>query len=464
MLPGSAVDLALTIANSLGPVAALAPAELAPYMAQAQAKAARIDNADGEPLYTLEGDGVAVIDIEGALSRYALAWRGMVWLDGYDRIQQAILEADNDSRVRARALRIDSPGGTASGLFEAIRNVLEADSRTPIITYLDEMGASAAIAWAYVGSETYLPREGSAGSIGTILIHSDISRALENAGIKMTAITDPAGKANGWPYFPLTDEAKATLQERVSDLSLAFYEHVAARRNMTVESVRSLNARMFMGQKAVDAGLADGIMSWSQVLQRAGDLGRKKEQERMKNVYVLLGLSPDAKAEDVDKAAAEAKPLLDLGRATLEETGEKDPHAARGALKAMSQDAKDAAQLRAEQKASAADADKKERHSLLVALAQVEPPALVWKDPAAKTLEPNEELAEMSTPALRAYVGRRTKTPAPAATKLLSGAKTSTAEPTDQEVTAYAKKNGIKNEGIARAELRASRSLEGAEA
>lgn len=458
------VDLAFTIANSLGPVAALEPSMLAPYLAQAQAQASRVDNADGAPLYTVDGDGVAVIDIEGALSRYVLAWRGMVFLDGYDRIVQAHLAADADPRVRARAQRIDSPGGTASGLFESIRSVLEAPSRTPVITYLDEMGASAAIAWAYVGSEVYLPREGTAGSIGTILIHSDISRALENAGIKMTAITDPAGKANGWPYFPLTDEAKAALQERVSDLSATFYEHVAARRGMTPDAVRGLNARMFTGQKAVAIGLADGVMSWPQVLQRAGDLGRQKEQERMKSVYVLLGLPEGAKAEDVDKAAAEAKPLLDLGRAALEETGEKDAQAARGALKAMSRDAKDVAQLRAAQQANAAEADKKERHTLLVALAQVEPPALVWKDASAKTLEPHAELAEMATPALRAYVERRTKTPAPVATKTLSGANANSAEPNEEEIKAYAKKNGIKNEGIARAELRASRSLEGAEA
>lgn len=448
------MDFAHRLLDVFGPVAALDPSLLAPYLAQAQARASRVDTVDGIPLYTIEGDGVAVVDIVGALSREVLAWRGMVWLDGYDRITQAILEADKDPAVRARALRIDSPGGVAAGIWESMAQVLGAEARTPILAYADERAASAAIAWALVAEEVYLPRSGEVGSIGTIALHADLSRALDMSGIKYTAIVDPKGKAEGWPYWPLSDEAKAAMQERVSSLTDLFVEHVAARRDMTPEAVRALNARMFSGQKAVEAGLADGVMSWSQVVARAEVLGRQREQERMKSVYALLGLPATASAEDVDKAAAAAAPVLELGRAALKETGETDPQAANGALKAMAKDARETSTLRASLEANAAKADQEERIALLVALAQVEPPSHVWQD-GDKAKGPVLELAEMKTPALRAYVERRTKSPKPAATQQLSsGNGAASREPTDEEVKAHMRRENIKNEGVARADLR----------
>jgi ClpP class serine protease len=440
--------------DALGPVAALDPSLLAPYMAQAQARALRVEDPDGIPLYEIEGDGVAVIRVEGPLARRTLAWRGMVWFDGYDRIARAHLAADADPAVRARLQVIDSPGGAAAGLFDATRQVLEGTTRTPLVSY-SERAASAGYALFAMADEGYVGSEDAVGSIGTIIVHTDISRALENAGVKMTAIVDPAGKANAWPYWSLSDEAKANLQEDVSALSQTFYEHVAAQRGLTVEAVKGLNARMFSGRKAVDAGLADGVASRSQVIARAETLGREKERERVEKVYSLLGLPATATVEEVNRAAASAAPLLELGRAALDATGEKEPVAAKGALKAMAEDAAEAATLRATVAANAAKAEKEERHGLLVKLAQVEPPALVWADTNATSKGPVPELAEMSTPALRSYVERRTNRPQPPATKVLTGAtKTTTREPTDDEVKAHMKCEGIKNEGVARADLK----------
>lgn len=437
--------------EALGPVAALDPSLLGAYMAQAQARAVRTDSPEGVPLYAVEGDGVAVVRVEGPLARRALAWRGMVWFDGYDRINAALAAADADPSVRARLLVVDSPGGAAAGLFDAARSVLEEPARTPLVSVTDGRAASAGMALFALGDETYVGAEDSIGSIGTIALHSDISRALENAGIKMTAIVDPQGKANAWPYWPLSDDAKAQMQEDVSALSAKFYEFIAARRGMKPESVKALNARMLMGQKAVDAGLANGVASYKQAFARAEILGRQKEKERVKNVYSLLGLPATASAEDVDKAAAAAAPLVELGRSALAATGESDASAAAGALEAMRKDAEEAKALRRELAAGKANAEQNERNTLLVRLAQVEPPVDVWNG-GQKERGPILFLAEMGTPALRAYVKCREERAAMGATKALTETNVEAAEPTEAEIKAYAARFRV-SDFIARTEL-----------
>jgi hypothetical protein len=283
-----------------------------------------------------------------------------------------------------------------------------------------------------------------------------MSAALEKAGIRITRIQDPEGKTVGDFTRPLDEEGRARLQELVTMLSNSFYEYVGERRGMSAKSVRELNAKTFYGENAVKAGLANGVMSLSQAMQRA--TSKAQEKKRMNGLFALLGLAANASSEDVSKATAEAQALLSLGRAALELTGEANTEAAKGVVVSWKKDAADAVQLRADAATAVKESDAKERTSLFVALAQVEPPAHVWADTSDLSKGAVHELAEMSTPALRAYVGRRTKVAAPAAMRQVE-TNASATEPSDAEVIAHMKREGIKHEAVARADLRQQRGL-----
>jgi len=433
--------------EALGQVVALDATRLGPFMARAQS----VTTAKGVPLYAVE-NGVAVITIEGPLAKKALAYREWIWFDGYDRIGAAIAKAANDTNVDVVAFRIESPGGAAMGLPDAAREMRAAldASGKPSIAYLD-LGASAAYWLATVADEIYVPNDGAAGSIGTYTTHYDLSQSLEKAGVKITRVQDPEGKTAGDWIRPLDEEGLARLQEVVSMLSEGFYEQVATRRGLTTKAVRELNAKVFYGQKAVEAKLADGVLQWSGVTKRAGELAQKRKDKRMADMATFLGLDPKASAEEVQKAADEAKPLLELGRKTLQMTGETSAEAASGVVAAWKKDAAETASMRATLKQNERNAEASERHSLLVQLAQVELPSHVWKDATNQSAGPVEELAEMSTGALRAYVGRRSSKAVPPALRASEEAKSG--EVTEAEIKAYAKANGIKNLEIAKQAL-----------
>lgn len=442
----------------LGPVAALDGAHLAPYMARAQARGQAVQSPDGMPLYVVEGDGVAVINVEGPLARNALAWRGYLWLDGYDRIASALAASERDQGVLARVLRIDSPGGTAIGLGQAARAADAERGRKPLLTYADELAASAGYYWFAIGDEALLPPEAYVGSIGTILMHADFSRALEEAGIKLTMFVDPEGKANGRECAPLTEAAKAELQGVVSAFSADFFSHVAKRRGLSVGDVRGMDARMFRGKEAVKMGLADGVASWSEVIAKAGKLGRKAQKERMQEVKALLGLPDTASEEDVKKAAQEAKPVLALGRVALSVSGESDPERAGGVLLALAADASDAKKLRADAQNAAAAKLVADRNAALDALLSIEPPAAVFVGGERKNGE-SRWVSEMTTGGILAYCeNRKALGGHPAMKARTEGALDNESnEPTEVEVKAYAKNNGLKNLEMARVALKETR-------
>ena len=443
------------IVEALGPFSALDAALTGPFVARASSTVA---TKKGMPLYELSG-ATATILVEGPLARKADFFWGELWIDGYDRIVQAVESAAKDPDVESILFRFDTPGGQAQGVGDAAREMraaLDASGKPSIASVA--LAASAGYWLASIADEMHVDPDGAAGSIGTYTSHYDISRALDKAGVTITHIQDPEGKTSGTWTKPLDDEARARLQEVVSALSQSFYEHVGARRGMTPAAVRDLNARVFYGQKAVEAKLADGVLSYSSAKKRAGEMAQKRKKQQMSELTSFLGLPTSASAEDINKAAAEAKPLLELGRKAHALTGEKSADASAGVLAAWKQDAADAATLRAAAAQSAANADAQKRHDLLVKLAQVQAPALVWKEPGNPSAGPVQEYADMSTASLEAYVSRRANGSLPEA--LRTSVAANGAEPTDEEVKAHMRRENIKNEGIARADLRRQRGLQ----
>lgn len=441
----------LRLVEALGQTAALDISLASPFLAKASDNVTR--DKRGVDLYETS-NGTAVITVEGPLARKASVFWGMLWMDGYDRILEAFTKAAKDPDVHSFLGLFDTPGGAANGLGDAsreIRAIVEASGK-PFIAH-SNLAASAGYYLAACADEHYITSDGGVGSIGTYCTHYDMSGFYEKLGIRITPIQDPEGKTAGTFLKPLDEEGRKRLQEVVSTLSESFYEHVGERRNMTPKAVRDLNAKVFYGQSAVKAGLADGVLSVSQAQLRASELAQKRK--RMDGLKSLLGLPTTANTEDIEKAASVR---VTFANNVLAMTGETNLEAASGAVAAWKKDAAEVAQLREDAKAFAAKQDKEERHSLLVQLAQVEPPSHVWADTSDLSKGPVAELSAMSTPMLRAFVQRRTKTPLPPAMRQSEGA--STHEVTDAEVKAYMKENNIKNEAVARNALEKARKAE----
>jgi ClpP class serine protease len=224
---------------------------------------------------------VAVVRVSGPLAQHAIADM-CGYVDGYDAITARFMSALNTDAV-AVLLVIDSPGGDAAGIEQATQRMAAAAEKAgkPVVTYVDEMAASGGY-WlaAALSDKIVVPPAGQVGSIGCISGFVDETGALEQAGVKVTLIRVPDGKADGHPYAPIADLAMERGLRECSAIADTFFKMVATTRKIAVDKVRGFNADMFRGQVAVDLKLADKVGSLEDALQEAAKLGRASARKK----------------------------------------------------------------------------------------------------------------------------------------------------------------------------------------
>lgn len=216
-------------------------------------------------------DGVALIDITGPLTK------GFSWLTaliGGTSMQlagAAVNQAAQDPNVKGILLRIDSPGGSVDGTEVLARAVREAATQKQVLTLASGCIASAAYWVGSAANAVYLDSETTmAGSIGVVSKHTDISALESRVGIKTTEITSGKFKRIASMHEPLSEAGRSSIQGQLDHLYGVFVGAVAAHRGASVQAVldRMADGRVFIGQQAIDAGLADGFATQSELMAR----------------------------------------------------------------------------------------------------------------------------------------------------------------------------------------------------
>jgi signal peptide peptidase SppA len=181
-------------------------------------------------------------------------------------------QALEDSNCQAIVFDCDSPGGSVEGVSELATEIYNGRKRKPITACVNAMAASAAYWIASAAKEVVITPSGQAGSIGVYMIHQDESKALEQDGIKVTAIKAGKYKIEGAPWEPLTDEARAAFQTKVDALYSMFLKAVAQNRGDSQANVREGygEGRCLLAGDAVKQGLVDRIGTLDDVLGKYG--------------------------------------------------------------------------------------------------------------------------------------------------------------------------------------------------
>jgi ClpP class serine protease len=215
-----------------------------------------------DPGYDLLG-GVALIPVSGTLAHRTRSLRPYSGMTGYDGVRQAFLTAFADDQAKAVAFDINSGGGAVAGLFDLVDTIFEMRGDKPIAAILSESAYSAAyvLASAVDPGRIYVPRTGGTGSNGCICMHVDISKALTEAGLKVTFITSDGAdrKTDGHSEIPLSDEAYEAIKADVDAMGTLLHETVGRNRGISASQVRGQKAATFMGAAGVTAGLADVV-------------------------------------------------------------------------------------------------------------------------------------------------------------------------------------------------------------
>ncbi|HEY6769387.1 MAG TPA: S49 family peptidase [Candidatus Sulfotelmatobacter sp.] len=178
----------------------------------------------------------------------------------YASIRTAIRRASADPQARSIDLFIDSPGGSVMGLPETADAIQAANRVKPVRAFVTGIAASAAYWLASQASTIHLTPSGEVGSVGVLDLHADISKALENGGVKVTAVHAGEHKVERAPFAPLSDEAKAHMQHGVNAWYGDFLTAVRRGRGARVNPSSDFGGgRMLSAKSALAAGMIDFI-------------------------------------------------------------------------------------------------------------------------------------------------------------------------------------------------------------
>jgi signal peptide peptidase SppA len=231
---------------------------------------------DGSRLSSTVQDGVAIIPVMGPMIPRANMFQEVSGATSYNMIRNDIENALADPQVQAILLNFDSPGGAVNQLYDLAGFIRAATALKPIGAWTDGYMTSAAQLLGAAADETYIGSDtAELGSIGIISMHRDISGAEEKRGEKTTLITAGKYKGVGHPYGPLSAEDRGHMQSRVDYLYSSFIDSMAAFRDMERQKVADevADARIFTGRQAIDAGLADGMMSYDDMILHMRSMG-----------------------------------------------------------------------------------------------------------------------------------------------------------------------------------------------
>ncbi|WP_170941097.1 S49 family peptidase [Antarctobacter heliothermus] len=206
-------------------------------------------------------DGIAVIEIAGTLVHRG-AWIGQSsGLTSYEGIAAQLQAAVADPGVRGIALDIDSFGGEVAGAFDLADRIRAARAQKPVHAFVAEHALSAGYVLASQADRIILPRTGAVGSIGVVVLHTDMSGALDQKGIAVTLIHAGSHKIDANPYQPLPEAVHDQMQRQLEVVRFLFAETVAAGRGdrLTHAAALATEAAVFRGADAIAAGLADEI-------------------------------------------------------------------------------------------------------------------------------------------------------------------------------------------------------------
>ena len=179
----------------------------------------------------------------------------------------------SDKKSPAVALIINSPGGspTQSSLIAEKIISKSKEKNKKVIAFVEDVAASGGYWLACSSSEIYIDTNSILGSIGVISPGFGFVELIKKIGIQRRVYTSGKSKSFLDPFKEEKEEDISRLKNIQEQIHENFISYVRSRRGSKIEdkNIDEVFSGLFwVGQKAIDLGLADGIGSIYEVLKK----------------------------------------------------------------------------------------------------------------------------------------------------------------------------------------------------
>jgi len=238
---------------------------------------------------------VAVIRLQGTIAN---SGRG---LDN-PSLAPVIEKAFSKGKPAAVALEINCPGGSpvqSSLIASRIRRLAD-EKKIPVFAFVEDVAASGGYWLACAADEIYVDSCSITGSIGVISAGFGATGAIEKVGVERRVHTAGKSKSMMDPFKPEKPADVKKLKGWLEDLHATFIDYVKSRRGTKLSDNPDLfTGEVYIGQKGVDEGLADGIGHLAPMMkERFGEKVQFRRYGQKKPLLARFG------AQIVDDAVA----------------------------------------------------------------------------------------------------------------------------------------------------------------
>jgi protease-4 len=204
---------------------------------------------------------------------------------GGETLVKALREAEEDDKVAAIVLRVNSPGGSALASDLVWREVTRI--KKPIVASMGDMAASGGY-YISMGADKILAEPRTlTGSIGVVGGKMALGGLFNKVGIKTEVIS--RGKNSGWESMdqPFSSSEREAWLAVMKDIYKQFTTKAADGRKMELTKLESLaQGRIYTGRQAVINKLADQLGTLDDAVAEAKKLAGIEEGEAVERMIL----------------------------------------------------------------------------------------------------------------------------------------------------------------------------------
>jgi len=195
-------------------------------------------------------------------------FRGLIGVSGitFDSYRPLITQAFKTPQLHAVFLNIDSNGGspTQSEMITDYIKLLAKENEVKVYSFIQDAAVSGGYWLACAGDEIYVNKTSDVGNIGVISQSFGFQNILKSLNIERRITFAGKRKSANDPFSSQNDEDKKIQQKKVNQIHGVFIDHVKKCRGTRLNPKRYnelFNGSSWIGQDAVDVGLADRVQS-----------------------------------------------------------------------------------------------------------------------------------------------------------------------------------------------------------
>lgn len=243
-------------------------------------------------------NGIRLLRLQGTMAPKANLMMRFSGGTSTENLARDFLRAGADENVSQILFLVDSPGGLATGTAELANVVFDIAQKKPVITFAQNMMASAAFWVGTAGTRAIASPSAEIGSVGTFAVMREITEAAAMAGVKFEVFRAGPLKGAGSEFEKLSPERRASIQARLDGTNRQFVQGLM--RNFGISETEVLESfgggTVFRAPEALARGMIDQIASLESTIDQLIATSASRQSFSSTGGIAAMNVSPKIKA------------------------------------------------------------------------------------------------------------------------------------------------------------------------